>query len=626
MERPISSARISKLPEEIRETQKSRSDLLKWKLVLVAILGATGFGLMDKASPVPILLALIPLVCLYVDLLCTHFNLRQIVIGAFFRTVQRDAYESFVQINRKAFTLEDWALYWSTIAACAVVALTGGCMLSAAGFLISNSPWDRLVPGVLIGAGVLGILISLLTRRRFRSMTRLRTLPVDLFFTLAVKNRSLSSHLRPLYTSRELVSLHQFLTEKGTFLFRSLPNGLFPAAGAARSGDASGYQYAWVRDNVHIAHAHYACGDVRIAVRAAEALLDYFRKHAHRFTDIVEGRKDPVNPMNRPHVRFQGETLAELQQKWPHAQNDALGYFLWFYCKLARADQVPCGLRELECLELFPLYFRKIEYWHDEDSGHWEEGNKVSASSIGTVIAGLRELESLLTKPGPGQDFARGRSSLDLSMLRELRAKGQRALEEILPCETIYPLSQYRRYDSALLFLFYPLEILDRGTWARQILEDITTHLQGEHGIRRYLGDSYWFPNYKDEMVPEARTGDFSETIRVRDALARGGEEAQWCLFDPIISVIHGQRFQDFWEKRDRTQADEALLLQTHYFNRALSHLTDRLGDFPECSAPEAYYLKKGLYVPNDHTPLLWTQANLWLALKCMQKSTRNVE
>lgn len=46
----------------------------------------------------------------------------------------------------------------------------------------------------------------------------------------------------------------------------------------------------------------------------------------------------------------------------------------------------------------------------------------------------------------------------------------------------------------------------------------------------------------------------------------------------------------------------------------------------PECPqgelrCPEAYYLEHGRYVPNDHVPLLWTQANLRLALLAMRQS-----
>ncbi len=48
-----------------------------------------------------------------------------------------------------------------------------------------------------------------------------------------------------------------------------------------------------------------------------------------------------------------------------------------------------------ELLALFALYFERIRFWEDEDSGHWEERRKVGASSIGTVLAGLRAYGTL---------------------------------------------------------------------------------------------------------------------------------------------------------------------------------------------------------------------------------------
>ena len=68
-------------------------------------------------------------------------------------------------------------------------------------------------------------------------------------------------------------------------------------------------------------------------------------------------------------------------------------------------------------------------------------------------------------------------------------------------------------------------------------------------------------------------------------------------------------------------EAKELLRLQTTHFNRALGQLTKRSPGIPEFRAPEAYYLQKGHYVPNDHTPLLWSQANLWLAVHQMKRS-----
>ena len=632
MEKSADSGRVSKLPDEIIEAQKARSDLLKWKLALIAALGAGGFGLMKEVSPAPLLLALIPLVSLYVDLLCSNLNIRQVVIGAYFRTARQDAYETFVHDHRRVFDLEDSALSWSTMTVCLLVAITGAAYAWPVTFgvpaaLLGPNPTQAAAIGkVLLASGGLGLPLSLLAFWVYHRKLKLLAPQGDLFSMLAVQDRALIPYLQRRYASIGLATLRQFLDQKGTFVFHSLPSGLFPAARSALPKDASGYQYVWVRDNIHIAHAHYACGDARTAARTAVALLAFFRKYAHRFEDIIDRRIDPSTAMSRPHIRFDGETLTELNERWPHAQNDALGYFLWFYSKLAREGHAPCGPTELDVLALFPRYFQAIEYWRDADSGHWEEVRKVSASSIGAVVAGLREFEGLLDATGLRHDLNKRHPGLSPERLSRLQREGRTALEEILPCESIQPASHYRRYDSALLFLIYPLAVLEWERCGERILDDVATHLQGEHGIRRYLGDSYWCADYADKLTPEIRTADFSESLQARDALLRAGEEAQWCLFDPVISVIYGQRFLALTDRNDYEGADAALSLQTHYFNRTLGHLTAKGGALPEFAVPEAYYLKKGRYVPNDNTPLQWAQANLWLAIRQMQLSAEMVE
>jgi len=106
--------RQEKLPEEILASEKARSDLLRWKLVICAALGAAGFGMAGtNSNPHLGLLTLIPIACVYIDLLCTNINLRIILIGRFFAG-KDDAYELFVGRHRVVFCLEDWALYGST--------------------------------------------------------------------------------------------------------------------------------------------------------------------------------------------------------------------------------------------------------------------------------------------------------------------------------------------------------------------------------------------------------------------------------------------------------------------------------------------------------------------------------
>ena len=53
-----------------------------------------------------------------------------------------------------------------------------------------------------------------------------------------------------------------FLEQQGTFRFPTLATGLFSAAaGEGGDLDMTGYQSVWVRDNIHIAHAHLAWGE-----------------------------------------------------------------------------------------------------------------------------------------------------------------------------------------------------------------------------------------------------------------------------------------------------------------------------------------------------------------------------
>jgi hypothetical protein len=97
------------------------SDLLKWKLVLVAAIGTVGLGLTESEVGHPIVLIGIPLICAYVDLLCRHLTLRIHVIGNFIRsrpevesaTSELDGlqnlyreYEMFAERNRGAFAFE----------------------------------------------------------------------------------------------------------------------------------------------------------------------------------------------------------------------------------------------------------------------------------------------------------------------------------------------------------------------------------------------------------------------------------------------------------------------------------------------------------------------------------------
>lgn len=213
---------------------------------------------------------------------------------------------------------------------------------------------------------------------------------IEIYPTMLILHHlKLLDFMRADYCVSDIQQLFEFLKNQGTFQFPSLENGLFAAALLKSDTEYTDYTSVWVRDNIYIAHAHYVLGEVEIALKTVNALISYFKKYQWRFIKIIEGEADPQNVMERPHVRFDGKNLAEINQKWAHAQNDALGFFLWFYCQLATQGLLNPEADEFAVLALFPHYFQAIRYWQDEDSGHWEETRKLEASSVGGVVAGL---------------------------------------------------------------------------------------------------------------------------------------------------------------------------------------------------------------------------------------------
>jgi Glycosyl hydrolases family 15 len=414
------------------------------------------------------------------------------------------------------------------------------------------------------------------------------------------------------YSLDRVNEIRELLDRSGTFQFPSLPNGLFSAALLGHDTKYTGYDAVWVRDNIHVAHALYRCGKAEPAARAIKSIGAFFNKYRHKFESIIRNPALADDPMNRPHVRFNGGTLEEFGDRWSHAQNDAIGYFLWLCAKLIRAGALPADRADLELLARFPPYFEAIAYWRDEDSGHWEEARKVSASSIGVVVAGLRELEQLMIESPAALSVIRDKASV--AAVGDLISQGSAALDAIFPNECIQqdPKKQ-RRHDAALLFLIYPTEVVS-GEMADTIVENVLDSLKGPIGIKRYIGDSFWCTDYRSRLSKADRTRDYSDDIGSRDALLTPGEEAQWCLFDPIISIHYATKYRT-------TRNPEDLSSQVEYLNRSLGQITGNQSRFGPFLCPELYHIESGKVEPSDATPLLWTQGNIGMALKSMEES-----
>ncbi len=145
------------LHQEVVEQQKFTVDLEKWKIILIAVLGAVGLGVTKEESGHPVILALIPLVCAYVDVLVYHNGLRILVISQFLQDGHPDAfarhYEQFCQERRSVFPLEEWALFATTIIVSVVV---GAFALQPSLVGIQLRSLERVVLVVSAAVGVVG--------------------------------------------------------------------------------------------------------------------------------------------------------------------------------------------------------------------------------------------------------------------------------------------------------------------------------------------------------------------------------------------------------------------------------------------------------------------------------------
>lgn len=124
---------MEQLAIELVESQKTRSDLLKWKIIIVAALCVFGFGLSDNTAQLKyadLVLCAIPFVCAYVDVLCRHLSLRIGLIGRFNRLKWKDQgidkityhqeYEKFLDRieSKRILKLEDYAVIFSSTFFC----------------------------------------------------------------------------------------------------------------------------------------------------------------------------------------------------------------------------------------------------------------------------------------------------------------------------------------------------------------------------------------------------------------------------------------------------------------------------------------------------------------------------
>jgi phosphorylase kinase alpha/beta subunit len=286
--------------------------------------------------------------------------------------------------------------------------------------------------------------------------------------------------------SRHLDNLRKLITPTGLFL-------------ASSHTVQTGYDKAWLRDNVYESLAFEYAGEWDVVAKTYHTLLDIFDKHIDKINWATTNK--PFESWQFIHARYNPETLEEFWESWGNKQHDAVGAILFKLADFeAKGHSMLRSDKDRKTVQTLIYYICNVEYWHDADSGMWEEAEEVHASSIGAVVAALKKWQEV-----GGMDV--DQDAID---------RGQAALARLMPRE-----SETKFVDLAELSLMYPYRVIGDDT-AREIITNLEYHLAKDKGVMRYKGDAYYNKN--------------------EDGYS---EEAEWCFGLSWLAIIHKQLGED---------------------------------------------------------------------------------
>lgn len=269
----------------------------------------------------------------------------------------------------------------------------------------------------------------------------------------------------PKLTYQQLIDQHLKILKELQY-----DSGLFAAS---RKDVGTGYNKSWLRDNFYECMAFQVMNDWKTVEKTYDAILKIFLKHEEKIDWAIHQK--PTETYQYIHARFNPENFDEFWEEWGNKQNDAIGCILFQIGRLERHHQksVLESGHHVRIAQKLVQYLQSIEYWHDRDSGMWEEDEEIHASSVGACVAGLKSISQVKQINVPAELIAKGRESLDALLPRE---------------------SERKFTDLSLLSLIYPYNVVT-PTQRDQILENIEYHLLRENGIIRYKGDRYYNRN-----------------------------------------------------------------------------------------------------------------------------------
>lgn len=302
------------------------------------------------------------------------------------------------------------------------------------------------------------------------------------------------------------------------------PSGLFLAA---KRG--TGYDKAWLRDNIYEAMGMEHAGNIEAVRKAFAAMFHIFLKHEAKIDWAIAHK--PSASWQYIHARYCPVTYNEFNEEWGNKQNDAVGLFLFKVGDLYKKGiMVIRDSNDLRILQKLVHYLQSIEYWKDADNGIWEENEEVHASSIGACVAGLKAVSNIVDVP------------------KAIITNGEKALNGLLPRE-----SATKAVDLALLSLIYPLNVVNEKQ-KLQILANVEALLVRERGLIRYPGDRYY----------------------------HNGLEAEWCFGFPWLATIYkdtdAQKSAFYLQKTLEVMTKEKDIPELYYGGSAVCNGNTPLG------------------------------------------------
>ena len=301
---------------------------------------------------------------------------------------------------------------------------------------------------------------------------------------------------------------------------------------------ATGYNKAWLRDIYFMTLGFKYAGEMDVVTSTAKALLRVLSKHKEKIS-MAAGSK-PFETWQYIHARYNPETFEEYWEEWGNKQHDAVGEVLYLIADCENSgNSVVETDEEKELVQLLVNYLHTIEYWHDPDSGIWEENQEVRASSIGSVVCALKSASKLSY----------------VSIPEGMIEKGEQALRALLPRET-----DTRFCDLALLTLIFPFEVTTEEE-TKKILENVEYFLTRDQGVVRYRNDRYYNNNKHDGY----------------------SEEAEWSMGLAWLAIIYAklgniEKMKEYLKRCEDTVNKDGLIPELWYSHTTQSNDNTPLG------------------------------------------------